>query len=70
MIQKKWKIFIQKNVKITKQAHDFKGFASSYNVEILNSFDPELHIKDTEFAIKYKWKKSCLNYEDLNLWQH
>ena len=39
---------------MTKQAHAFKGFASSYNVEILNSFDPELHIKDTEFAIKYK----------------
>ena len=27
----------EKNVKITKQAHAFKDFASSYNVEILNS---------------------------------
>ena len=25
----------KKNVKITKQVHAFKGFASSYNVEIL-----------------------------------
>ena len=39
---------------MTKQSHAFKGFASSYNVEILNSFDPELQIKDSEFAIKYK----------------
>ena len=36
----------EKNVKIMKQAHAFKGYASSYNVEIFNSFDPELQIKD------------------------
>ena len=41
----------KKNVKITKQAHAFKGFASSYNVEILNYSDPELQLKDTESAI-------------------
>ena len=39
-----------------KQAHDFKGYASTYNVEILNSFDSELQLKDTESAIKNKLK--------------
>ena len=28
--------------KIAKRSHAFKGYASSYNVEILNSFNPEL----------------------------
>ena len=32
----------KKNVNIIKRAHAFKGYASSYNVKILNSFDPEL----------------------------
>ena len=39
---------------MTKRAHSFKGFASSYNVEILNSFNRELQLKDTESAIKSK----------------
>ena len=30
----------EKNVKITKREHAFKGFASNYNYEILNSFNP------------------------------
>ena len=41
----------KRKVKITKQAHAFKGFASSYHVEILNYSDPELQLKDTESAI-------------------
>ena len=32
----------------------FKGFPSSYNVEILNSFNPELQLKASECAIKSK----------------
>ena len=48
----------EKNVKITKRAHAFKGYASSYNVEILNSFNPKLQLKDIESAIKNKLKKS------------
>ena len=54
MIKKKLNIFKQKNVKITKRWHTFKGFPSSFNVEILNSFNPELQLKDTESAIKSK----------------
>ena len=41
-----------KNVKITKRAHAFKGYASSYNVEILNFFNPALQLKDTESTTK------------------
>ena len=39
---------------MAKRAHAFKGFASSYNVEILYYFDPELQFKDTESKIKSK----------------
>ena len=61
----------EKNVRITKRAHTFKGFASSYNVEILNSFYSELQLKDTESAIKYILKKILTEKkEDLNSWQH
>ena len=51
--QKKWKFLNEKNTKITKLAHAFKGYACFYNVEILNS---ELQLKDTESAIKNKLK--------------
>ena len=30
----------------------FQSFPSTYIVEILNSFNPELQLKDTESAIK------------------
>ena len=39
-----------------KWAHAFKCDAS-YDVEILNSFNPELQLKDTESAVKNKLKK-------------
>ena len=38
----------EKNVKISKREHAVKGFASTYYVEILSSFNPELQLKDTE----------------------
>ena len=44
----------ERNVKITKRANAFKGYASTYNVEILNSFYLALQLKGTEFAIKGK----------------
>ena len=31
-----------KNAKITKQSPAYKSYASTYNFEILNSFNPEL----------------------------
>ena len=53
-MQKSENFLDEKNVKITKRKDAFKGFASTYNVEILNSFNPELQLKDTESAIKSK----------------
>ena len=41
-------------MKITKWLHAFKGYRSTYNVEILKSFNPELQLEDTESAIKSK----------------
>ena len=57
MIQKRENFLNEKTVKTTKQAHPFKGYASSYNAEILNSFSSELLLKDIESAIKKKLKK-------------
>ena len=52
VVQKKKEKFLkEKNVKITKQEHAFKGYASSYNVDILNSFNSELHL---QYGIKSK----------------
>ena len=55
------KFFLSKKyIKITKRReHAFKAFASTYNVEILDSFNPELQLKDTKSAStnKYKLKK-------------
>ena len=44
----------EKNIIIAKREDAFKGYANTYNVEILNSFNPELQLKDTESAIKSK----------------
>ena len=40
--------------KITKLAHAFKDYASSYIARILNFFNLELQLKHTESAIKNK----------------
>ena len=42
-IKKSETVLNEENVKIAKRAHAFKGYASSYDVEILNSFNFELH---------------------------
>ena len=56
-LQKSENILNEKNVKITKPGHAFKCFSSSYNVEILDYFNHELQLKDTESAFKNKLKK-------------
>ena len=48
------KFLDEKDVKITKRSHAYKGYASTYNVEILIFFNPEFQFKDTESAIKDK----------------
>ena len=52
MTHKSENVLNQENVKIPKPAHGFKGFANFFDVEILNSFNHDLQIKDTEFATK------------------
>ena len=54
----------QKNKKITKREHAFKGYASTCDIEILNSFNPELQLKDTESAIKSKLIKLLTQLKD------
>ena len=44
----------EKNVKIIKREHVFKDYASTYNVEILNYFNSEIQLQDTEYTIKSK----------------
>ena len=52
MIQKGEKSLNEKKkIKIIKQEHTFKGYASTYNVKILNSFNPELLLKDAQSEI-------------------
>ena len=48
-------------MKITKWAYVFKSFANSYNVKLLNSFNPELQLKDSESTFKNKLKNYYLN---------
>ena len=40
---------MKKNAKMTRQLHAYKGHGSPFNVEFLNSFNPQLQLKDTEF---------------------
>ena len=49
-------ILNEKNIKITKRKHYFKGFGSTYNVYISKSFNPEVQLKDAECAIKNKFE--------------
>ena len=57
----------RKKAKITKRAQPFKNYAHSYNVEILNSFNPELHLKNTELAIKNKLKTLLNEFRGLKI---
>ena len=57
------------NVKTTKREYAFKGFASSYNVWIFDSFNPEPQLKNTESAIKKESKIYWLISEDSNSFQ-
>ena len=43
----------KKNAKITNQSHS-TGHASTYSIKILNSFNPEIQLKDPEYAIRNK----------------
>ena len=51
---------IKKNANITKESRACKGYANTYNVEIWNSFNLELQLKNTQFAMKNKLIKDLL----------
>ena len=53
-IKKSENFLKEKNMKITKREHAFKGYASTYIVEILSFFNRELQLKETESATKSK----------------
>ena len=61
MIPQKVKTFLRKkdhkNVKIPKRSYAYKGYASTYNVDFLTSFHPEIEPRNTESAIKNKLVK-------------
>ena len=44
----------EKNAKIAKQEHAFKGYTSTYYAQTSNSFNPELPLKGTDSATKSK----------------
>ena len=44
------------NVKIANLSHTYKGNVSTQNVDILNSSNPVLQLKNTEFPPKRKFK--------------
>ena len=45
-----------KKAKTIEQAHPFKNYAGTCNIEIFNFFNPEMQLKNTESAIKNKLK--------------
>ena len=44
----------EENANIMKRSHAYKGYTSTYNVEILNYLNLELQLQDTESAIRNK----------------
>ena len=51
--QQKVKNFGRRKCKNNKTiSHIYKVYASTYNVEILNYFNPGLQLKNTEYAIR------------------
>ena len=44
--QKSESFLNERNVKVTKRSRAYRGYASTYNVKILNSFNAKLQLKD------------------------
>ena len=47
MVKKSENVLDKKNPKTTKRCHVYKGYASSCDVGVLNSFNPILQLKST-----------------------
>ena len=52
MKQKSTNFFDEKNTKITKQSHAYKGYASCSSVRISNNVNTDLQLKDAEYGIR------------------
>ena len=39
---------------MSKQSYPYRGYLSTYNAKILNSFNPEIQLKDTQSAVENK----------------
>ena len=52
MKQKSTNFFDEKNTKITKQSHTYKGYASCSSVRISNNVNTDLQLKDAEYGIR------------------
>ena len=59
-----------KNAKVTKRSHVYRGHASICNIVILNSFNPELQLKDNESAIRNKLKDLLTELKEFKFVQH
>ena len=58
----------KKNAKITKRSHSYKGYPSSHNIDILNSFNPELQREENVSSVRNKlisWlsEPSCFKFK-------
>ena len=54
-------------MKITKQSHAHSGYSSTYDIETLKSFNPELQLEDNESAIKNRLKNLMTKLEGFKL---
>ena len=54
LYKKSEQVLDEKNAKIAKWSRAWKGYASTSGFKILNSFNHELQLKDTEYAIRNK----------------
>ena len=59
-----------KKVNMIKGSHAYKGYVSIYNIDILNSFNPELRLKDAESTIRGKQKDLLTKLKGLNPQRH
>ena len=56
-----------KKEKIKKQSHAYEGYASTYNVEISNSVNPELQLQDAKSTIRDKLKDLLTELKKIEL---
>ena len=56
-----------KKEKAKKQSHAYEGYASTYNVEISNSVNPELQLQDAKSTIRDKLRDLLTELKKIEL---